>query len=226
MIGGGAGQASLRLAVFDLDGTLTWRDSLAPFLAGYLRLHPRRLPRLWRVPAAVGAYVGGSRDRGALKSRLIQIAMAGEPRAAVDAWADAYVRALGPRGAYRADALRRVERHRASGDLLILLSASPDLYVPRIGAALGFAATLCTEVRWQGDRLDGRLITPNRRGEEKRRCLERLRQLHPGATITAYGNSASDFDHLRAADHGVLVNAGRSARRAAGSLGLDVEEWR
>ncbi len=226
MTGGGAGRASPRLAVFDLDGTLTWRDTLAPFLAGYLRRHPRRLWRLWRVPAALGAYVGGTRDRGALKARLIRIVMAGEPRAAIDDWAEAYVRGLGPRGAFRADALRRVDVHRAVGDRLILLSASPDLYVPRIGAALGFAETVCTGVRWRGDRLDGRLATPNRRGAEKRHCLEELRRRHPDSAVTAYGNSASDFDHLRAADRGVLVNARRPTRRAAAALGLDLEEWR
>ena len=38
------------LAIFDLDGTLTWRDTLVPFLAAYLRAHPRRLARLWRLP--------------------------------------------------------------------------------------------------------------------------------------------------------------------------------
>ena len=223
---GGARPASERLAVFDLDGTLTWHDTLPPFLAGYLRRHPRRLPRLWQLPVAVAAYLGGRHDRGALKSRLIRMTMAGEPRAAVDDWAGRYATALGARGAFRAAALRCVERHRAAGDRLIMLSASPDLYVPRIGAALGFAATLCTEVTWHGDRLEGRLATPNRRGAEKRRCLEELRRRHPGAVITAYGNSASDLEHLRAAEHGVLVNACRSARLAAAAQGIAVEEWR
>ena len=223
---GGAGPAPERLAVFDLDGTLTWRDTLPPFLAGYLRLHPRRLPRLWRLPVAAAAYLGGRHDRGVLKSRLIRMTMAGEPRPAIDDWALRYVTALGARGAYRAAALRCVERHRAAGDRLILLSASPDLYVPRIGAALGFAATLCTEIRWLGDRLDGGLATPNRRGAEKQRCLAELRRRHPGAIITAYGNSGSDLEHLRGADHGVLVNARRSARRAAEAMGLAVEDWR
>ena len=35
------------VALFDLDGTLTWRDTLLPFLAGYACRHPTRLLRLW-----------------------------------------------------------------------------------------------------------------------------------------------------------------------------------
>jgi hypothetical protein len=37
------------VAVLDLDGTLTWRDTLFPFLMGFLRRHLRRVLRLWRA---------------------------------------------------------------------------------------------------------------------------------------------------------------------------------
>ena len=39
-----------RLAVFDLDGTLTWSDSFRGFLGGYLRRRPARCLRAWRLP--------------------------------------------------------------------------------------------------------------------------------------------------------------------------------
>jgi len=214
------------VAVFDLDGTLTWRDTLRPFLCGYVARHPGRLLRFWRLPPAVAAYLLAGRDRALLKSRLIRIAMGGEPRTAVDRWADAYVASLQARGAFRAAALRCLERHRRAGDALILLSASPDLYVPRIGAALGFEWTICTEVRWRGDRLDGALATANRRGEEKGRCLQALRAEFPGRPITAYGDSPADLAYLGLADHGVLVNARGAARRAARTVGIAVDAWR
>ena len=41
---------------------------------------------------------------------------------------------------------------------------------------LRFERTVCTGIRWDGERLDGALRTANRRGEEKVRCLERLRE--------------------------------------------------
>jgi phosphatidylglycerophosphatase C len=224
------------VAVFDLDGTLTWRDTLVSFLAGYLQRHPTQWRRLWRLPPALAAYLCLSRDRGALKSAMIRMVMGGEPRAHVDAWADAFVAGLKARGTFRAAALAVLEEHRAAGDHLVLLSASPDLYVPRIGRLLGFERTLCTEIRWRrqagadtpraaDDVLDGALVTANRRGEEKSSCLAWLRTQYPGLPVVAYGNSDSDLPHLRLADGALLVNASAAARRAAAALGMAVAEW-
>jgi phosphoserine phosphatase len=101
-----------------------------------------------------------------------------------------------------------------------------DLYVPRIGSRLGFDETICTGVAWRDGRLDGALTTANRRGEEKRRCIEQLRARDAGARIAAYANSASDIAHLAACDEPVLVNGGSRARRLAGKRGIPVADWR
>jgi phosphatidylglycerophosphatase C len=125
----------------------------------------------------------------------------------------------------RPAALAVLDTHRAAGDHLVLLSASPDLYVPRIGRALGFERTLCTEMEWRGERLDGALHTANRRGAEKLRCLEWLRVQYPGVPIVAYGNSASDLDHMRHADKALLVNADAAARALAARWGIPTADW-
>jgi phosphatidylglycerophosphatase C len=214
------------VALFDLDGTLTWRDTLLPFLAGYVVRHPVRLWRLWRLPPALLDYALGARDRGRLKSQLIRAVLGGEPRARIDAWAAAFVLALGPRRRFRAAALARLDAHRAAGDHLVLLSASPDLYVPLIGRQLGFERVMCTEIAWAGERLDGRLKSPNRRGQEKVHCLDWLRGQYPNVPVVAYGNSASDLAHMSRADRALLVNANAGARRRAAQLAIPVAHWR
>jgi phosphatidylglycerophosphatase C len=214
-----------RVAVFDLDGTLSRRDTLVPYLCGHLRRNPARALGLANMPWALAAFVAGGCDRGLLKQRLIKAVMQGETRARVDAWTLQYVADLHRRGAFRPAALAQLEAHRRAGDVLILLSASPDLYVPSIGRSLSFSVTLCTEIKWQGATLDGQLITANRRGEEKRRCIETLRQQYPGAEFTAYGNSSSDIPHLRDVEHGWLVNGSIAAKRAASRAGLGVADW-
>ncbi len=214
------------VALFDLDGTLTWRDTLLPFLAGYALRHPLRLLRLWRLAPALIGYLVRDRDRGRLKSKAIRAVMGGDRRDLIEAWAEPFVLALGPRHRFRAGALTALQAHRAAGDHLVLLSASPDLYVPRIGRLLGFERTLCTELKWRGDRLDGGLKSANRRGEEKLRCLESLRCHYPGAPIVAYGNSASDLIHMRRADRAVLVNGSAAARRQAAKAGIPVADWK
>ena len=213
------------VAVFDLDGTLTWRDTLLPFLLSFLRRHPRRVLGLWRMPFALLSFVAQGRDRGALKSRVIRIVMGGAARTDVDACADAFVDTLRPRHRLRPAALAALEAHRTAGDHLVLLSASPDLYVPRIGRRLGFERTLCTELEWRADRLEGALRTANRRGAEKLRCLTWLRTQYPDLPIVAYGNSASDLDHMRQADRALLVNGNAAARAQAKQWGIPTSEW-
>ena len=187
--------------------------------------HPARLPRLRRLVPALLGYAIGERDRGVLKSRAIRTVMGGETRAHVGRWAERFVADLKPRGAFRMAGLSALEEHRYAGDRLVLLSASPDLYVPLIGRLLGFERTVCTEIRWDGDLLDGALQTPNRHGLEKVRCLERLRAEYAPASVTAYGNSLSDLHHLALAERPLLVNGNAAARRAAVRVGVPTAEW-
>jgi phosphatidylglycerophosphatase C len=212
------------VALFDLDGTITYRDTLLPFLVGFMRRHPLRLLRLWQLPAALWNYVL-ERDRGALKSRMIRMAMGGMRRETIEAWADFYVGGLERQGRLRPIALKVITTHREAGDKLVLLSASPDIYVPKIGAMLGFDQTFCTELIWDGERLDGRLRTPNRRGPEKTRCLNQVRKLYKDLPVIAYGNASSDLDHMRKADSALLVNGDAAARKAATALEIPTSEW-
>jgi phosphatidylglycerophosphatase C len=215
---------SAGVAIFDLDGTLTRRDTLVPYLRFALRRYPERRARLWRLPAIVLRFAV-DRDRGRLKGELIHALLGGLTHHEVH---DLTVAFLDQQllGMLYTTAVSAVEAHRSAGDWLVLMSASTEFYVRELGARLGFDEVICTEVRWDGDRLDGRLKTANRRGPEKTRCLEELRAMHPGATIAAYGNATSDLEHLVRVDAPRVVNPSLATRRRAGSLGLRVVSWR
>lgn len=217
------GTAGLALAVFDLDGTITRHDTLLPFVLHCLWRAPWRLPRLLLLPPlAVGYLV--HRDRGRFKGALLRGTIGGLSRAWLEARAATFVPRLLRRGLY-AEALRAIDEHRARGDRLVLMSASVDLYVPQIGAALGFAQTICSRVRWNADgTLDGRLATANCHGEEKRRCLQALIARESPRRLYAYGNSGSDLPHLRLASHGYLVN-GPTRLIGSGST-IEALRWR
>jgi HAD superfamily hydrolase (TIGR01490 family) len=213
----------MRVAVFDLDGTITREDTLWPYLRGWVRR--QRRPGFWLRVVAAAARYPVDRDRGRLKFELIRAAMGGATRAEVASWTAEFVGGLGD-AELCPGALAAIARHRGEGDRLVLLSASVDLYVPDIGRRLGFSEAICTEVAWRGDRLDGSLVTANRRGAEKRRCIEALRARHPGARFAAYGNARSDFEHLAAVDEPMLVNAGPGLRQEAERKGFRTGEWR
>ena len=213
------------LAVFDLDGTITRHDTLMPYVLGFLRSHLARSPGLLRPVPMLVRFALRSASRGDLKSALIRGTLGGSTRAELDAWTARFVPQLLEHGVWP-DALACVASHRAQGDVLALMSASVDLYVPAIARTLGFAEVLCTRLRWQDERLEGSLAGPNFRGAEKARALKELRGRHPGLSVTAYGNAASDLGHLCVADRGVLVNGSWRTRQAAERLGLTCLRWR
>jgi phosphatidylglycerophosphatase C len=212
------------VAVFDLDGTITHHDTLAPYVLGYLLRHPWRLPPALGVIPVCVLFLLGRADQGDVKSVFIRLTLGGLSREALETWTVHFVARLVRTGVYR-EALQRIRRHAERGDFLVLLSASTDLYVPQIGRALGFAQVVCTGVTWDGNRLVGTLSTPNRRGEEKVRCLARLKEQHPRRLFAAYGNAGSDIPHLRMAERPLLVNGDRAARAEAQRYGIPCARW-
>jgi phosphatidylglycerophosphatase C len=150
--------------------------------------------------------------------------LAGLPRERAEREAEAFASAEVPR-VLRGRGLETLAAHRRRGDRLVLLSASPDLYVRHIALRLGFDEVISTELRWESDRYLGELASANRRGPEKRRCLEALRAHHPGARFAAYGNAASDLEHLATVEEPWLVNANAAARAEARELGIPTADW-
>ena len=216
----------MRLAVFDLDGTITRRDTLLPYALGFVvRKRAWRLPALLLVLPAVLGHALGLVDRGGLKSAFIRATLGGCRRKDLERWTATFVDRLEAEGLLL-QAVQAIQAHARAGDHLVLLSASTDLYVPAVGQALGFQEVICTGVRWDGERLVGTLTTPNRRGEEKARCVAALLARHPGVPSAAYGNAASDIAHLKLVEQGVLVNGSAAARRAAVRAGITCTEWR
>lgn len=200
--------AARPLAAFDLDGTLTRRDTLMPFLLRTIgRDRTYRALLASSVPLARAAALGGPhRDRA--KVAVLQRVFGGLPLAALaeaaESFADHVVAHL-----LRREVRARVEWHRGQGHDLVLVSASPELYVTPIGRRLGFDAVLATRLEVDPDGcLTGRILGANCRGPEK---VVRLREWR-GDTLTvafAYGDSAGDREMLALAATGVKVGRRR-----------------
>src|SRR4051812_12633878 len=164
------------IAIFDLDGTITHRDTLFPLVLRQLARRPWNLLRLIAVAPAAVRYLF-DHDRGALKQSLLRATLRGISRGELAAASTEFVRDTIARRCFR-DALNAIRRHRDAGHHLVLMSASVDFYVPEFGRQLGFDEVISTGVAWNGDLLDGTLTTPNRRGAEKARCLRALIEEH------------------------------------------------
>lgn len=193
-------------AVFDFDGTLTTGDSLLPFLWRWARRKGRLRPRL-TAPLWGALYVCRLVSDAGLKQRLLTNFLAGDPIDEIAAFADEFCRDWLPTRLHP-EGNERLRFHQARGDRIILLSASPDLYVPAAARHLGISESLCTRVAAAAGRCTGRIVGDNCKGPAK---LERLREhfgdAAPAGPTYAYGDSSSDRPVLEWADHGFLLTA-------------------
>jgi phosphatidylglycerophosphatase C len=204
--------AAPAVAAFDLDGTLTEGGSVVRWLtavAGPRAVRRAVLSNLARL--GVGAVRSGHwADEG--KEALFGDVLAGRPLAAVAgasvAFADDHLRTH-----VRPEILERLVAHLDREHVVVLVSASPALYVHRIATALGAHGAAATDLEVDADgRLTGRYDGANCRGTEKLRKVRALLDaLGVGATgperpLYAYGNSRGDLRLLTAADRPVDVS--------------------
>ncbi|MBW3547067.1 MAG: HAD-IB family hydrolase [Actinobacteria bacterium] len=195
------------VAAFDVDGTLSRRDTLLPFLQ---RLCGAQ--RLGRALAAKGMALSrmamGRADRDAVKDALLVRLLAGRDAEEVAAAGQAYADFLVDRGRLRHDTRHRLDEHRTAGHRVVLVSASPDVYLGPLGRRLGVDAVLASGLEVGADgRLTGRLAGRNCRGPEKVTRLDAWlgTASADGAYLYAYGDSDGDRELLARADVGVLV---------------------
>lgn len=213
-----------RVAVFDLDVTLTRYDTFLPFVTGYRDQRPRGWPRVALRSVRLLAFWRW-RQRSWVKERVLQAFMGGAKRARVEDWADTFTARL-CEDALRDHGLRRLREHQDAGDRVILASASFDVYVQRIAELLGIDEVLASRVDW-GDngRLRG-IDGANCRDHEKlRRVRALLGDPADGAGVTVYSDSHADLPLLSWAEVGVAVWPSRRLVHQVAGLGLEVQRW-
>lgn len=197
------------VAAFDFDGTITYRDTLIPFLRrscgfGGLGLAIARSSR------ELALFALGRMSNEAAKQRLIGAALAGKDKAVLQGIAKDWIAGI----PLRPDVLERLKWHKQAGHHCIMVSASPDVYLEAMASRLGFDALVCTQLEvGQTGLLTGRFATPNCWGSEKvRRLQEQVGPLDQ-IELHAYGDSAGDYAMLEAADHAWFKGKPHQGRR-------------
>lgn len=193
------------IAAFDVDGTLTTRDCVRPFLERAAGRH-RLVTSLMRRPVAT-VVAAVRRDRDRFKEIIVGGSLRGKLIADVETIGEQFAQFVLVNW-LRPDTLRRLRWHQRSGHRTVIVSASLAAYLRPLALRLGIDDVLCTDSIRSGDRYGDRLDGPNCRADEKRRRLDRFleerRWAH--AEVWAYGDSAGDRQLLARADHAVWVN--------------------
>lgn len=206
--------ASGRVAAFDVDGTLTRRDCVVPFLrevAGTGVLGRRLATR-----AVTVATLARRRDRDGLKAAATAAAFTGQPLDRIERLAVEFAESVFETG-MRTETVTRLQEHRERGDTVLLVSASFEVYLQPLAELLGADDVLAARLEVDEDGiLTGRLHGANCRGPEKVRRLHAWLDEHAGGRtavhVTAYGDSSGDRELLTDADVAHWVGRGSMPR--------------
>lgn len=219
-----------QVAAFDFDGTLTHGGSVWQFLVAVIGTRRVAMAavalatRLARAAAFGGHYADEAKE--ALFRRTLRgLSFESLAPVAADFGRSHFVRRA------RSDVRERLEWHRSQGHHVVIVSASPELYVRAAAAEIGVSEVVATRLEVDAyGRLTGSYEGQNCRGAQKLARLEEWMRTsgltaHVGEGLDAartegvrtqkpylwaYGNSAGDLPLLEAADVG--IDAGRLGR--------------
>jgi phosphatidylglycerophosphatase C len=183
----------MNLALFDFDGTITFGDTFTPFI--YYAVDPRRLAvgRLVLSPLMVG-YKLGIVSSSAARAGVAGFGFRGERESAVQEAGLRYAREVLP-DAIRPQALKRIEWHKAQRDVVVVVSASLDVYLAEWCKPLDLDL-ICTELEACAGTLTGRYRQGDCTGEEKARRIRDRYCLGDFPVIYGYGDTTEDREML------------------------------
>ena len=215
------------LAVFDVDGTLTRGDSLKWFGWHIFKRGGLKFSYLPGLSLCLSKYLLGLSGAGVLKAAVLRTLLGGtsveEARQQADQFNHQFLfKRLHPLGA------ARIQWHREQNHRIILLSASPEIYLTGFACMIGADTLICTRVVSRDGSLTGELAGENCKGEEKLKRLSSEPTLRDADWDQSYGygNAAEDIHFLRVIGKPTAVNPDRKLRQMALAHGWKIENWR
>ena len=218
-----------RLAIYDMDKTITRSATWMPFLRAWAIRRPWRIAALAASAAPVALYFGKRIDRARLKEITQRLVIGRRPAiGAVDRIAERFAARI-VRGKVWDDARAQIAADKAAGYRVVLATASYDFYVRPIAAALGIADVIATPSTVENGRLLPRIAGENCYGEAKLRMIEawmaREEIARADVHVRFYSDHVSDAPTLDWADEALAVNPHAPLLALAGEKGWTVLRW-
>ena len=222
----------MKIAIYDLDNTITSRPTFTHFLLFYAwQASPIRLVGLplW-ILALIGYHIG-LYDRKTLKQFGVQMFIgrnigSDTSTKIIAEFADMVItKGLQP------GAVAQVRLDRDSGAFLVLATAAPEFYAQTIGDLLGFQAVIATRhIMTPDGQLTNRILGDNCYADEKLRRIEGWLAQHSidrkVAHIVFYSDDISDSPTLNFADQAYAVNPSKKFAEAAVKANWGVMDFR
>lgn len=212
---------AMRLAIYDLDKTLTRRPTFTPFL-----LFAAWRTHRWRVlllPVWVLLMVGyrlGLYDRTWLKTQGMHLMLPGVGHTSLQRIGREYAESIAASGAFNRTIVEKAEQDRSARAELVMATAAFEFYACAFAEELGFAGLVAT--RWDGSTIPG----GNCYGPEKlRRIQEWMAERgleREDCQIFACSDSPADAPLLDWADEALLVDPTHTGKILARNHGWSI----
>jgi len=197
---------SRAVAFFDFDGTLTYRDTLLPFLR-MLRGQQCFSLDLLKVSPWLAGYGLRLIKNDKAKQILLRQSLSCYTIDELEDHGRHFAEQQLP-GMIRPDVRDRLQMHQQHGDVCVLVSASLDVYLKPWISENGIEYAITSSLETDADgKVTGQLKAGNCYGEEKVKRMSELMQVIDTPSRTyAYGNSKGDIPMLKFVDEGFWVD--------------------
>lgn len=189
-----------KIVAFDFDGTLTYRDTLFPFLCNTVGIRNFILNMVAVLPTLIGYQIGLIPKKVA-KQRILSRYLKGKSMDWLRQKAEEFSMKHLPR-LLRPDALDRFYWHKGEGHRCLIISASLEHYIRPWARQAGFDDVIGTRLEISdAGYITGNIEGLNCFGEEKVQRLESKVGPKANYILYAYGDSPGDKDLLSHADY-------------------------
>ncbi len=196
----------MKLALFDLDGTITFRDTFIDFVRfsfGWKTL----VYGMARLSPAHAAFSTGLLSGTSLKEIYLNHFFQGWSEQKFEQYGKEYAAKVLPT-IVKPDAMQKIEWHKDRGHRVIVVSASISAWINDWCVAQDLEL-ISSGIEYRDGILTGRLRTPNCNGKEKVKRIRQHADILRYQTIYAYGNSRGDKEMLAIADEKHYRSFGR-----------------
>jgi len=181
------------LALFDFDGTITYRETMPHFMRIAVRTHRKWLGSMLLAPFILGykaRIVSGTRVR----ALICRVGFWNIPTHELEAHGQHFAREVLP-ATLRPEAMARIAWHKRRGDTVVVVSGGLDLYL-RHWCEAHDIELLCSVLEQHEGRFTGRYLGRQCVRDEKARLVQQRYPLTRFSRVFAYGDTPEDRELL------------------------------
>ena len=216
----------VKAAIFDVDNTITTRDTFLLFFLFILKQNPFRIFRAYRLPVSLLKTRFFGANRILVKQDVFRL-LQGMPEDKVEELCFAFIKQVVTKH-ISARAVKAMEHHQKEGYQIILLSASPENYLVPLCKFLG--ADYCIGTRIEIKNGKPLVLGTHCYGEEK---VKRLNQFIVEKKLSFdykesffYSDHHSDIPLFENVGHPIAVNATSKLKSQAIKKGWPSFQWK